>query len=153
MRATRRFRGGLGVDRVGFAGPAAGLAVRPIDLDDRDALFAQVGREAGPVGARALHSGQDQQSERLQPGQQRGIAGPGGGKRGMAEHPAGLIDRGRGVSIPVGVDTTGDLELRLGACSWHRGTAVLPLARDEGGTHQPRRADKTVMGACWHRLL
>ena len=46
--------GGLGVDRVGLALPAAGLAVRAVDLDQLDPGHPQMQRQPGPVGAGAL---------------------------------------------------------------------------------------------------
>ena len=44
----------LGVDRVGLALPAAGLAVRPVDLDHGDAGLGEEPGQPGPVGAGAL---------------------------------------------------------------------------------------------------
>jgi hypothetical protein len=105
--------GGLGIDRVGFALPAAGLAVRPVDLHHRHALMAQMTCQACAVDTSALDSHQDQCSERTQPGQQRCIAGLGRRKLRRSQDLAHGIDHGRGVGVLVGIDTTGDLDLML----------------------------------------
>lgn len=48
--------GGLGIDRVGLALPAASLAVRPVHLDQRHAVLAQEPGQASAVGAGAFHA-------------------------------------------------------------------------------------------------
>ena len=54
--------GGLGIDWVGFALPAAGLAVRPVNLHHRHARTVRMTCQAGAVGTSALDPDQDQRS-------------------------------------------------------------------------------------------
>jgi len=88
--------GGHGIDGIGLALPAAGLAVGPVDLDHRHALGVQVAGQAGPVGASALDPDQDHRAEGTQPGQQGGIPGGGGGELLGAQHPPGAVECGGG---------------------------------------------------------
>ncbi|GAA0915143.1 hypothetical protein GCM10009574_019070 [Streptomyces asiaticus] len=53
-------RGGVGVDRIGFALHPPRLAVGAVDVDDRDAGGGQHPGEFGPVGAGALHAHRDE---------------------------------------------------------------------------------------------
>jgi hypothetical protein len=61
--------GGLGVDRVGLALPAAHSAVRAVDLHHRHVLGAQEPGQAGAVHAGALDTDQHQAAEPGQPRQ------------------------------------------------------------------------------------
>jgi hypothetical protein len=109
--------GGDRVDRVGLALPAAGLAIRPVDLDHRDGLGGQVAGQTGAVGAGALHPHLDQRAEAAQPGQQCHVAGCGGSELRVAEQPSRAVDRGCMVGSAVGVHAAEDIQ----ACTRHDG--------------------------------
>jgi hypothetical protein len=53
--SQHRAGGGLGVDWVGLATLPAGTPVRPVDLNDFDAVVEQVSGQAGAVAAGAFH--------------------------------------------------------------------------------------------------
>jgi len=117
--------GGFGVDRVGLALPAAGLAVGPVDLDHLDAGHPQVQRQPRAVGPGALDPDLVQLTMRTQPRQQPGIAGRGGRELPMTQQPAGRVEDRGGVGVVVRIDPTGhptdlhhrprsELGLRLG---------------------------------------
>jgi hypothetical protein len=59
--------GHLGVDRVALAAPAPRVSVRLVDLDDRDAVLAQVARETGRIGAGRLDRDHVDPAESVQP--------------------------------------------------------------------------------------
>jgi alpha-D-ribose 1-methylphosphonate 5-triphosphate synthase subunit PhnL len=68
-RGARQHRagGGLGVDRVGLASLPAEPPVRPVDLNNRDAVVEQVAGQAGAVAAGAFHPDQVKAAVASQP--------------------------------------------------------------------------------------
>ena len=147
--------GGLGVDRVGLTLPAAGLAVRAVDLDQLDPCRLQDCGQPGPVGPGALNPDPHQLPEACAARPAARVAGRGGRELPVPQQPAGRVERGGGVGVFVRVDPTGDLDVGLLA----RWSAVSSWAcrlayRSGAGRHAPAgRTDKTVTGTCWHRLL
>ena len=65
----------------------------------------------------------------------------------MAQHPSGLVNDGRGVRVLVGIHAASDFDLGSGGLSCKSVHCRPSNSTRVGGTHQPRRADKTVMGA------
>ena len=181
--AQRGAGGGFGVDGVGLADQAAGAPVGAVDLDDLDpGQVAQVAGQACAVGAGALDT-HTHHSARIAAGgvggyplQQVGVPGGGGGEGGVGQHPPGQVDHRSGVGVGVGVDPADDLldgqgerdrghrlatvasgggpGLHGGAWGCDGGQRRPLSARLGQGRHAPaERADKTVTGACWHKLL
>jgi len=135
-------RGRFGIDRVGLADPAAGPPVRPVDLDHPDLCGSQESGQAGAVAAGALDPDRGHGTESLQPGEQPAVASHRGRELGIAQQPAQLIDRRRGMGVEVGIYPASDLDRvddqsERGVCRdvCHRGDAVLP-STDTGGTHR-----------------
>ena len=60
-----------GVERIGLAVIASGLAVGTVDLDDVDTFAAQDAGQTHPIGAGALYADLGHLSEALEPAQQR----------------------------------------------------------------------------------
>ena len=101
--------GGLdGVEGIGLARPTPLLAVRPIDLDDVDAVGLQVTGEPGAVAASALDADQGDGSEAAQPAEQAPVAGGVRGKRLDAQQPADGVQGGGHMDVEVGVNASGD---------------------------------------------
>lgn len=130
--------GADGVDRVGFAVPAAGAPVGPVDLDHGDRGGAEVPGQAGAVAAGALDTDVVQPAVAAEPGEHLLVTGEGGGELLVAEDTAGAVQGGGVVGTGVGVHTGGDLTLPR--C--HARDAVL-LA---GDAHRRAGVDNTVMG-------
>jgi hypothetical protein len=76
--------------------------------------------------------------------------GPGSGWRSGkygGQHPSGLVHDGRGVRVLMGVHASCDFGLGSGGLSCKSVYCRASNSTRVGGTHQPRRAGKTVMGA------
>ena len=100
--------GGLyGVEGVGLAGLAPGLAVLAVHFDDVDPGSSEMTGDAGPIGAGALHAHLGDLAECAQPGQEFGIAVGVGPKRLGAEQPTDFVQDGGYMDLAVGVDATG----------------------------------------------
>ena len=99
--------GGFGVDRVGLALLAPGLAVGPVDLDQCDAGHPQVHRQPRAVGPGALDPDLVQLTVGTQPLQQPGIAGRGGRELPMTQQPASRVEDRGGVGVLMRIDPTG----------------------------------------------
>jgi len=65
----------------------------------------------------------------------------------VAQHPSGLVNDGRSVGVLMGVHAAGHFDLGSGGISCKSVHCRPSNSKRAGGTHQPRRADKTVMGA------
>ncbi len=98
-----------GVERIGLALVATGLAILSIHLDHRDALAAsEESNQPGAVGAGALDADLGHLAETLEPGEQRLVAG-GIGTEGLgADEATEWVECGSDVSVEVRIDTTGD---------------------------------------------
>src|SRR4029453_16513620 len=132
--------GGVGIDRVALAAPAAGGPVGSVDLQDPLAVAAQEAGQAGAVAAGALHPPGLDLAERVGPGQQLGVAAAGGRRHGGAKPAAELVS-GRGhVQVLVGVDADGD-PWRLGVC---HGGGCHPLDATGRVVAPAGRADSTA---------
>ncbi len=109
-RACQRRSGSrFGVDRVGLAAQPACLAVGPVDLDDLDALPAQVPGQPGAVGAGALDTDLVDLAVAAHPPEQFGVAG--GGvveRRGPGDVPGRGVDHHRHVRVGMGVHPARD---------------------------------------------
>ncbi len=97
-----------GVEGVGLAAAPALLAVGSVDLDDLDASPAQVAGQARAIGAGALNADLGDVAERLEPAQQRLVAGRIGGEALCAEQSTQRIERCGHMDVAMGIDTTGD---------------------------------------------
>ena len=98
---------------------APGLAVLAVHLDDVDPGSGEEAGDAGPIGARALHTDLADLAEGLQPGQQGRVAVGVGPERLGAEQATDLVQDGGHMDLPVGVDATGD-----GARGFYDGHAI-----------------------------
>ena len=140
--------GGLGIDRVGLALPAAGLAVRAVDLDQLHPDPLQIPSQPGAVDPGPLDPDPHQLPEPAQPAQQSGVTGRGGRELAVPQQPARRIECCDRVGVFVRVDPTCHFVVSLvgllrrgqlcrgGIC--HRGHVVLSFDREaRGGTHQP----------------
>ena len=136
--ARLRGTGGLdGVERIGLAALAPGLAVLAVHFDDVDSRSGEVTRDAGPIGPGAFHSDLGDLTEHVQPGQQGRVAVGVGPKRLGAEQATDLVQDGGHMDLAVGVDATGDR-----ARGFYDGHAIPSfLKRLRGGAAVPRRSD------------
>ena len=134
-------RGGLGVDGVGLAAPAAHVRVRLVDLDHRDACGAQKAGQSSAVGAGGLHTHRDDRPEGLEPGEQRLVAGEVRGELGVGEQPAGGVERHGVMGALVAVHATSDSDHVI----VHAGD-VLPEGRPVAGTGG-QNSDEALVGA------
>ena len=100
--------GGLGVEGVGLAVAAPGLAVGPVDLQDGLAVGGEEAGQGGAVGAGALHAPGDGLAEPARPGEQVVVAGGGGGDLDGVDAAAELVVGVGDVDVQVGVDPDGD---------------------------------------------
>jgi TrwC relaxase len=80
-----------GIQRVGLAGPAAGLAVGAVDLDYLHPCGPQVAGQPGSVGAGALHADPGHRPEPGQPVKEPPVPAGGGGEFRDCQQPADLI--------------------------------------------------------------
>ena len=152
-----RSGGGLGIDRVGLAPPAAGLAVGAVDLNHDLALRAQEASQPGPIAAGPFHPAGCHLAKSAGPVQQRPIAA----RRGrIASWPGdGRTVVGDGdVDIAVGVDPDRDPD-RLGcamvvmAASLLQGGWLLPAERaDSTATSLAAQAPVRSRSLGWHCL-
>jgi hypothetical protein len=117
-----------GIQRVGLAGPAAGLTVGAVDPGHLHPSRPQMAAQSRAVGAGALHADAGDRPEPGQPGQQPAVPGRCGGELRDRQQPADLIQRGRHVHVQMGVHAAG-----------HRARSIydghessLPLARCQG---------------------
>jgi hypothetical protein len=103
--------GADGIQRIGFALPAAVLAVGAVHLHDPDAGGRHVAGQACAVAAGPFDPDQAYSAEPAQPAEQTGVAGRADRELLDAEQPADRVERGRDVHVSVGVHAAGD-----GAC-------------------------------------
>jgi hypothetical protein len=87
---------------------AAGLAVGPIHLDHLDPTAVQIARQAGPVGACALHPDPVHQAEGTHPAQQLAVSGLAGRERLHPEQAADAVQRRGHVHIEMSVNSARD---------------------------------------------
>jgi hypothetical protein len=92
---------GFGIDRVGLADVAAKLAVRPVDLDHRDATLTQPAAQAGAVRAGPLDPDGVDRAELAGPAVQLSEPGRGGGELELVESASELVERDRDVNLLV----------------------------------------------------
>ena len=126
--------GCLGVDGVGLATAPAGLAVRPVDLEDLDTGLTEVASQAGPVGAGPFDAHLGDLAERAHPIEQLAVASGRGREALRVEDLAPLVDDSCDVDVFVRVHPADD-NFRL---TWHAGTC-LPLIRWVCWHHRPGR--------------
>jgi hypothetical protein len=131
-----RAGGGLGVDRVGLAPPAAGGPVGAVDLQHDLACLVQEAGQGGPVAAGALDAEGLDLAESLCPDKQVLVARRRGRDADGANAPAELVFGMGDVDVAVGVDPDRDTG-RLGVCDGGDGHLLLPgwgwTARRPGG--------------------
>jgi hypothetical protein len=108
--SQRRAGGSVGVERVGLTGEPAGLAVGPVDLDQRHTLAGQVSGQPSPVGPGPLDADDLQRTEGTQPAEQLPVPGRGGRELAITQPASGHVDHRSGVSVSVGVHTTSHLQ-------------------------------------------
>jgi hypothetical protein len=101
--SQHRAGGGLSIDRVGLATLAAEPPVRPVDLNDLDAVVEQVPGQAGAVAAGAFHPDQVKAPVASQPAVQLLVAAAISSELAIAQQPALLVDDGSVVGAAVGV--------------------------------------------------
>ena len=135
-------RRGCGVDGVGFADAAAGLAVGAVHLHHLDAGRGEVARQAGAVAAGAFDADTAHGTPGGQPGGQLAVAGGVRRERRCRQQRPGGINSGGDMDITVRVDPADDLGVLLG----HNGAALLGQPTDTGH-HRPRR--RTGHSRCW----
>ncbi len=97
-----------GVERVGLAAVATGLAVLAVNFDDVDSGSGEVTGDAGSIGPGPLHADLADLPEGFEPGQQLRVAVGVGPERLGAEQATDLVQGGGYVDLAVGVDATGD---------------------------------------------
>ena len=118
--ARLRGPGGLdGVEGIGLAALASGLAVLAVHFDDVDPGSGEEAGDAGPIGPRPLHADLADLAEGFEPGQQVRVAVGVGPERLRAEQATDLVQDGGHVDLAVGVDATGD-----GARGFYDGHAI-----------------------------
>jgi hypothetical protein len=115
VSANYRSGSGLGIDRVRLAPPAAGLAVRPVDLNHHLALRAQEASQPGPIAAGPFHPERCHLAKSAGPVQQRPIAPRRGRDLRRGQVAAELVGGVGDVDIAVGVDPDRDPD-RLRLC-------------------------------------
>lgn len=96
----------VGIQRVRFALPAPNCPIGASDLDDMNIVGLQGLRQSCAVAAGALHADSNDLTEATRPAEPRPIARRVGPELGIAEHCAGIGDRGQmdGVEVGVGAD-------------------------------------------------
>ena len=119
-------RRGCGVDGVGFADAAAGLAVGAVHLHHTDAGRGEVARQAGAVAAGAGYA----DTAHGTPGGQLAVAGGVRRERRCRQQRPGGINSGGDMDITVRVDPADDLGVLLG----HNGAALLRAQTMDMGT-------------------
>jgi len=97
-----------GVFGIGLSTTPASLAVRPIDLDDRDAVVMEVAGETSAVAAGAFDPDELDLAESLQPREQLSVARRSRREVCNTKERSPVVERSRDVHIEVRVDTTGD---------------------------------------------
>lgn len=113
-----RSGGGLGVDGVGLADPAAGGAVRAVDLDHGQPVVGQEPQQPGAIAASAFQADLDYRAEGLSPGGELGVAAHRRRKASGAQHPTGLVQHRRDVHVLVRVDPDGHVLVLTHAASY-----------------------------------
>src|SRR4029453_11068188 len=83
--------GGIGINWVALAAPAAGCPVGPVDLQDPLAVGSQEADQAGAVAAGAFHPPHIDLAEPARPAQQLAVASPAGWGDGHATAAAELV--------------------------------------------------------------
>ena len=106
---------GGGVDSVGLAPTAAGLAVGAVDLQHPCPASGETARQARPVGAGPLDADGLDGPVGLHPGEQMVIALRVGGERGRSQRPSQAVHDGGHMGVLVRVDPADDGGLIL----WH----------------------------------
>ena len=106
---------GGGVDSVGLAPTAAGLAVGAVDLQHPCPASGETARQARPVGAGPLDADGLDGPVGLHPGEQMIIALRVGGERGRSQRPSQAVHDGGHMGVLVRVDPADDGGLIL----WH----------------------------------
>ena len=135
-------RRGFGVDGVGLAALAAGLAVRAVHLDHLDARRGEVASQAGAVAAGAFDADTAHGAPGGQPGGQLAVAGGVRRERRRRQQRPGGINSSGDMDITVGIDPADDFNSVLG----HNGAALLGQPTDTGH-HRPGR--RTGHSRCW----
>jgi hypothetical protein len=104
--------GDLGVQRVGLAAPAPGLAVGTVDLDHDLAVTVQEARQPSPEAAGTFDPPALDLAQALGPAQQLGIAGRSGRDADGVQAPTKAVVGHRDVDLGVGIDPDRDLRGR-----------------------------------------
>ena len=128
--------GHLRVDRVALADTPAGMRVRLVDLDDPNAVLAQVAHERGGIGAGRLDRDGVDLSEAAQPVQQLPVSRRRGRKALRGEQRSALIERRGVMGVRVRVNPANNERVLLR----HAVHAVLSVRR----AARSGRADRTV---------
>jgi hypothetical protein len=97
-----------GIQRVGFALPAAVLAVGAVHFHDPDAGRGDVPGQASAVAAGPLNADQGDGPEPAQPAEQAGVAARGSGELLDAEESSDRVKRCGDMRVGVGVHAAGD---------------------------------------------
>ena len=102
MRST----GGLdGIQGIGLAPPGAGLAIRPVDLEDFHVVVQEEPRQPRAVGAGAHHPDSLDRSEAAQPREELLVAGGCRGELTDAEQAPDRVQRGGDMDIQMRIDS------------------------------------------------
>jgi hypothetical protein len=96
----------LGRQAVRLACPPTRCSVGPVNFDDFDSLAAQESRQAGAIGAGALHADRGDFAESLEPGKQRFLTCRRRLERFGTEHSYQGVERSGNVNIEVSVNAT-----------------------------------------------
>ena len=107
------------VEGIGLAALTPGLAVLAVHFDDVNPGSGEEPGDAGPIGARPLHTDLADLPKGLEPAQQLGVAVGVSPKRLRAEQATDFVQDGGHVDLPMGVDATGD-----GAGGFYDGHAI-----------------------------
>lgn len=145
--------GGVGVNRVGLALIAAGLAVGTVDLDHPESGGGEGPGKPCAVGAGAFDPDAGHRPERGDPGHEGAVAGRCRREAPVVEVATQRVDHGGDVSISMGVDPGGTS--RTSTLDGRSATMVIAASRcaERVGSTRQQPVDKTVMGACSRRLL
>jgi hypothetical protein len=115
VTGLHRAGGGLGVQRVGLASPAAGGPVGAVDLQHDLACLVQEAGQGGPIAAGALDAEGLDVAESSRPGKQVLIARRRGRDADVAKTSAELVFGVGDVDVAVGVDP--DRDTSRSACA------------------------------------